>query len=220
MFPLLNSFMKKILLIAFLLLQISVYSQNNTQWSFGIEFSTDNISFSAERDGIDYIEMEGANAVEVEFDQNNYSLGLTTNYYFGEKLAVSSGFLYSNKDFTGTYNDCILCNVHSFSIPEIIEQRFLVVPISVNYSLLTGKLKPVINGGLKNNVEIKNDLDKLSKGYFLEAFLGATIYYEIIKNLEAGIGYNYQAAISDLYKTDEFNLRTNSFSFRINYLFK
>ena len=30
---------------------------------------------------------------------------------------------------------------------------------------------------------------------------------------------NYQAAISDLYKTDEFNLRTNSFSFRINYLF-
>ncbi|SFG24861.1 Outer membrane protein beta-barrel domain-containing protein [Salegentibacter agarivorans] len=212
--------MKKILLIAFLLLQISVYSQNNTQWSFGIEFSTDNISFSDERDGIDYIGMEGANAVVVKFDQNNYSLGLTTNYYFGEKLAVSSGFLYSNKDFTGTYNDCILCNVHSSSIPEIIEQRFLVVPISINYSLLTGKLKPVINGGLKNNFAIKNDLDTISKGYFLEAFLGATIYYEIIKNLEAGIGYNYQAAISDFYKTDEFNLRTNSFSFRINYLFK
>lgn len=219
MFPLINSFMKKILLIAFLLLQISVYSQNNPRWSFGIEYSTDNLFFSDERAGIDYIQMKGANALEVEFDQSNYSLGLTTNYYFGEKLAVSSGFLYSKKDFTGTYNDCILCNVLSSSIPEIIQQRFLVVPISINYSLLTGKLKPVIIGGLKNNFEIKNDLDTISKGYFLEAFIGASIYYEFIKKLEAGIGYNYQAAISDLYKTDEFNLRTNSFSFRINYLF-
>ena len=77
MFPLINSFMKKILLIAFLLLQISVYSQNNTQWSFGLEFSTDNLSFSDDGDRTDYIVTDGnINGYAVEFDKKTTVLEL------------------------------------------------------------------------------------------------------------------------------------------------
>ncbi len=222
MLPLINSFMKKILLIAFLLLQISVYSQNNTQWSFGLEFSTDNLSFSRDGDRTDYIVTDGnINGYAVEFDKNNYSFGITADYFIQQSLGLSSGILYANKDLMGTYN-CATCDkFYSFpiSVSQTLKQRFLTIPISINYNFSKGKLKPIVEGGLNNNFEIENDLDTISKGYFLEVFIGASIYYEFIENLEAGMGYNYQAAISDLYKTDEFNLRTNSFSFRINYLF-
>ena len=128
MFPLINSFMKKILLIALLLLQISVYSQNNTQWSFGIEFSTDNLSFSDDGDRTDYIVTDGnINGYAVEFDKKNYSFGITADYFIQESLGLSSGILYANKDLMGTYN-CATCdNFYSFpiSVSETLKQRFL-----------------------------------------------------------------------------------------------
>ncbi|TDN89440.1 outer membrane protein with beta-barrel domain [Salegentibacter sp. 24] len=214
--------MKKILHITFLLLQITVHSQNNSQWSIGIEFSTDNLSFSGDGDRNDYIVTDGnINGYAVEFDKKNYSFGISADYFIQENFGLSSGILYANKDLIGTYS-CATCDYSGsflISVSETLKQRFLTIPISITYSFLKGKLKPIVEGGLKNNFEIANDLDTISKGYFLEAFIGASIYYEFIKNLEGGIGYNYQAAISDLYKTDEFNLRTNSFYLRINYLF-
>lgn len=209
--------MKKVLLLSFLLLQISVYAQHNTPWSFGIEFSIDNLSVSNDSGGMDNILMEGGNAYEIKLDQNNYSLGVTTNYYFTEKLSISSGILYANKDFTGTYYACFLCNILTTTPPETIEQRFLVVPVSFNYSLLRGKLKPILTGGFKNNFEVKNNIRIKSKGYFLETFLGASVNYDFFENLETGIGYKYQVAITHLYKSDKFKLRTNSFFLKINY---
>lgn len=212
--------MKKTLLITFLLLQFNLYSQNTSPWNIGIEFSTDNISFSDDIDGIDYILTDGVNGYEgIEYDQNNYTLGLTTNYFLGNKWGLSSGILYSNKDFTGSYR-CIYCNIYDTSNPEIIEQMFLVVPISINYSLLTGKLKLVLESGFKNNFEIQNNAQGTSKGYFLEAFIGASINYEFTANLTAGLGYNYQTAITDLYNSDEYYLRTSSFPLQLNYALK
>ncbi len=212
--------MKKILLISFLLFQFSLYSQNTSQWNIGIEFSTDNISFSEDTDGIDYILTEGANGYDgIEYDQKNYTLGLTTNYFLGEKWGISSGILYSNKDFKGDYG-CIFCNMVRVPNPEIIEQRFLVVPIAINYSLLTGKLKPILEGGIKNNFEIQNNARGKSNGYFLEAFVSASINYGFTEYLSAGIGYNYQTAITDLYSSNEYNLTTRGFLFQINYALK
>lgn len=213
--------MKKILLITFLLLQVSVHSQNNSQWSIGIEFSKDKLSFSGDGDRNDYIVTDGnINGYAVKFDKRNYSFGISADYFIQENLGLSSGILYANKDLIGTYS-CATCHSRSYpiSVSETLKQRFLTIPLSIHYNFLKGKLKPIVEGGLNNNFEIENDLDTISKGYFLEAFIGASIYYEFIKNLEAGVGYNYQAAISDLYKTDEFNLRTNSFYLRVNYLF-
>ncbi len=213
--------MKKILLITFLLLQFSLYSQNTSHWNIGIEFSIDNISFSEEIDGKDYILTEGSSTgyEGIDYDQNNYTLGLTIRHFFGEKLGISSGILYSNKDFTGAYT-CVVCNAFTAPTPEIIEQRFLVVPVSIFYSLLPGKLKPILESGFKNNFEIQNNAQGKSKGYFLEAFIGGSINYGFTENLTAGIGYNYQTAITDLYKTDGYNLRTSSFLLQINYALK
>lgn len=211
--------MKKTLPLLFLLIHFSFYAQNDSNWNIGVEYSIDDLSVSDDRNGIDYLITDGnINGYAIEWNKSNYSFGLTTNYMILEKFSLSSGILYSNKDFIGTYN-CATCDFFE-SFPETIEQRFITLPISIDYTILSGKLKPILKGGFKNNLEIKNDLEEKSKGYFLEAFIGASVYYGFSENWNAGIGYNYQTALSDLYETDEFNLRTNSFFLQINYNLK
>lgn len=214
--------MKKILLITFLLFQLSIYAQDNSKWNIGIEYSIDKLSIDNGQNN-DFLVTEGnINGYGIEFDKNNYTLGLITKFFFNEKVSLSSGLLYSNKDFTGTYS-CGTCDyIGTFPgySPETLKQRFIVIPASIDYNFQIGNLKPVLKAGFKNNIEINNDLKEQSKGYFLEAFFGVLVNYEISNTWDIGVGYNYQTALSDLYKTDEYNLRTNSFNLQINYRIK
>ncbi|RPD90074.1 hypothetical protein EGM88_15765 [Aureibaculum marinum] len=214
--------MKKTLLILFLLFQLSIYAQDNSKWNIGIEYSLDKLSIDNGQYN-DFLVTEGnINGYGIEFDKNNYSLGLITQFFFNEKISVSSGFLYSNKDFTGTYS-CGTCDyIGTFPgySPETIKQRFIVIPASIDYSFQIGNLNPILKAGFKNNIEINNNLKEQSKGYFLEAFMGFLMNYGISNTWNIGVGYNYQTALSDLYKTDEYKLRTNSFYLQINYRIK
>lgn len=212
--------MKKLVFLPFLVIQVSSYTQNDSNWNVGFEFSIEDLSIDTGGNNAYLVTHGNVNGYGVEFDKINYSLGLTTNYMLSKNIGLSSGILYSNKDFTGTFNCASCLSIRPLPFQETIEQRFLTVPVAVNYTFLTGKLKPFLQGGFKNNIEIKNDLEAQSNGYFLEAFFGASLYYEFVKNWNLGIGYNYQTALSDLYKTDDFNLRTNSFFLRINYKLK
>lgn len=215
--------MKKLLLLSFLLIQNGLYAQNISKWNLGLEFSWDQLGLAEGIYRSDYIVTLGtATGYNVDFDQFNYSLGLKGQYKFNERLGLSTGLLYSNKDFTGAF-DCSVCSVDSGSKitgPRIIEQQFLSIPLSLDYSLSTGRLRPVLTGGFRNNIEAKNDLEEYSNGYFLEGFLGASLHYDLADKLNVRIGYRYQTALSDLYKTDEFNLRSNSVFLEVNYLLK
>ncbi len=213
--------MKKILLISLLLLQISVYAQNNSKWNVGIEYSIDDLSIDNGNNN-DYLVTQGnINGYGIELDKSNYSFGLKSQYFINRKIGLSTGVLFSNKDLTGTFN-CATCEPTDFPTysPETIKQRFIVVPLSIDYIFFNGNLKPIIRAGFKNNLEIDNDLKEQSKGYFLEAFLGALINYKLLDIWNLGIGYNYQTALTDLYKTDEYNLRTNNFYIQISYNIK
>ena len=210
--------MRKILLITFLLLQFEIYAQSNSKWNVGIEYSIDNLSID-NGEYNDYLVTQGnINGYGIEFNKNNYTLGLTTQFFINEKVSLSSGLLFSNKDFTGIFN-CVTCEPTYFPIysPERIKQRFLVIPASIDYNFQIGNLKPILKAGFKNNIEINNDLKEQSKGYFLEAFFGVLMNYEILDIWNIGIGYNYQTALSDLYKTDEYNLKSNSFYLQIKF---
>ena len=214
--------MKKTLLITFLLFQLNFYAQDNSKWKIGIEYSMDKLSIDNGQNN-DFLVTEGnINGYGIEFDKNNHTLGVITQFLFNEKVSLSSGLLYSNKDFTGTYS-CGTCDfIGTFPgySPETLKQRFLVIPASIDYNFQLGNLKPILKAGFKNNIEINNDLKEQSKGYFLEAFFGVLMNYEILETWNIGVGYNYQIALTDLYKTDEYNLRANSFYLQINYRIK
>lgn len=214
--------MKKTLLITFLLFQLNFYAQDISKWKIGIEYSMDKLSIDNGQNN-DFLVTEGnINGYGIEFDKNNHTLGVITQFLFNEKVSLSSGLLYSNKDFTGTYS-CGTCDfIGTFPgySPETLKQRFLVIPASIDYNFQLGNLTPILKAGFKNNIEINNDLKEQSKGYFLEAFFGVLMNYEILETWNIGVGYNYQTALTDLYKTDEYNLRANSFYLQINYRIK
>ena len=200
------------------MLQWSIYAQDNPKWNVGIEYSFDDLSLDNGQNN-DYLVTQGnINGYGIEFDKNNYTIGLTTQYFLNKKVSLSSGILYSNKDFSGTFN-CATCDFFE-SFPETIKQRFIVIPLSIDYNFKLGNLKPILKAGFNNNIETDNDLKEQSKGYFLEAFFGILMNYEIIDNWHIGVGYNYQTSLTELYKTDEYNLRTNSFYLQINYRIK
>ncbi|WP_282072439.1 outer membrane beta-barrel protein [Polaribacter atrinae] len=201
---------------------MSFYAQESSKWKIGIEYSMDKLSIDNGQNN-DFLVTEGnINGYGIEFDKNNHTIGVITQFLFNEKISVSSGLLYSNKDFTGTYS-CGTCDfIGTFPgySPETLKQRFLVIPISIDYNFQLGNLEPILKAGFKSNIEIDNDLKQQSKGYFLEAFVGVLINYEILETWNIGVGYNYQTALTDLYKSDNYNLRTNSFYLQINYHIK
>ncbi|WP_186755935.1 outer membrane beta-barrel protein [Echinicola salinicaeni] len=215
--------MKKLLLLSFFLIQNGLYAQNISKWRMGITFSVDQLNLAEGTYQSDYLVTLGtATGYRVDFDQFNYSLGFTGQYKFNDRLGLSTGLLYSNKDFTGAF-DCSVCSVKPESKitgPRIIEQQFLSIPLSLDYSLSEGRLRPVLTGGFRNNIETKNDLEEYSEGYFLEGFLGASLNYDLAEKFNAGIGYRYQTALSDLYKTDDFKLRSHSVFLQVNYLLR
>ena len=213
--------MKKIFLILFLLLRLNTYAQENQKWNLGIVYSVENLTIDNGQNN-DYLVTQGnINGYGIEFDKNNYTLGLTIQFFINKKISLSTGLLYSNKDFSGTFN-CATCDPTSYPIysPETIKQRFLVIPTSIDYNFRFGNLKPILRTGFKNNIGVDNDLKEQSKGYFLEAFFGVLMNYEILETWNIGVGYNYQTTFTDLYKTDEYNLRANSLYLQINFQIK
>ncbi len=207
------------------LFTLNISAQNNAKWNIGAEYSVDNLSVQS---GNNYlITNENYNGTPIQLDKDNYSFGITSSYLIKEKISLSSGILYSNKDLTRRYN-CGGCDyigigtgnsigTLQYNPPIETKQRFLVIPIGINYKFLTGKFKPTISGGFKNNFLVKSDLKEDSKKYFLETFIGASVYYNLFRKWEAGIGYKYQVGLTDVYKNDEFRLKANSVFFKINY---
>lgn len=212
--------MKNFLIIALILIQTIAFGQNAQKWRLGIKTSIENLSISRNNYGQKYIRTdESINGYSVKFDQKNYSIGLRAKYSLKEKLDLSSGISYSNKDFSGRYN-CATCDFIGIFPETTIEQRFLTIPLSIEYLFLKGKFKPALEGGFENNFKLKNNIKKISNNYFLEAYLGVSINYALMEKWILNVGYNYQKSISHLYKTDESELRTNSFFLRISYLLK
>lgn len=149
----------------------------------------------------------------------NYNFGIKSMYAVNEKVMISSGILYSNKDFSGTLT-CDTCQFFADSFPVLIKQRFLNIPISLIYKIVDRKIKPNIEIGMNNNIEIDNDLERLSNKYFLEGFIGASFLYQFNENWNIVLGYKYQTALTDLYKSDKFNLNTNCIVLKLNYNIK
>ena len=67
--------------MSFMLLQLNIYAQDNTKWNLGLEYSLDDLSLDNGQNN-DYLVTKG-NIIGygIEFDKNNYTVGLTTQYF-------------------------------------------------------------------------------------------------------------------------------------------
>ncbi|MCB0462225.1 MAG: outer membrane beta-barrel protein [Flavobacteriaceae bacterium] len=205
--------MKNTLLFLLFFVGFNLYSQTGSKWQFGIEFSLDYLS------NVDFLAIEEQSefGYSIDFNKTNFSFGITSRHSLNQGFTISSGILYSNKDFSGTLDCNDPCEFVAINSPELLKQRFINIPMSLVYKISDTTIKPNIEIGINNNIEIKNDVEVESNSYFLEGFIGVSFLYQFNTNWNIGLGYKYQTALTNLYKSDKFNLNTSSIVLNFNY---
>ena len=213
--------MKKVTAILFILIVTNLCAQQESNWKLGIEVSEDNLS------GENYVVTSGfISGYTIGYTERNYSIGILSGFNLNERVTISSGLFFSNKNVSGA----IICNTCDV-IPVLIKQQYLSVPVSVSYGILKSRLRPHLKLGFINNISLINELENSneyfsSNGYFLEGFAGVSLSYKLGKNWDAEIGYNYRTAITSVYKETlvgdytRNKLATNSLTIGIKYILK
>ncbi|RUA12754.1 MAG: hypothetical protein DSY82_00425 [Flavobacteriia bacterium] len=213
--------MKKITVILFFCITTNLYAQQESNWKLGIEISEDNLS------GENYVNTSGfISGYKISYTDLNFSIGILSEFNLNERITLSSGLFFSNKNLSGA----IICNTCDV-IPTLIKQQYLSVPVSVSYGILKSRLIPHLKFGFINNISLINELDNRndyfsSNGYFLEGFAGLSLSYKLGKNSEIEIGYNYRTALTTMYKETSIGdftrnrLITNSLSIGVKYFLK
>ena len=213
--------MKKVTTALFFFITTNLYAQQESNWKLGLEISEDNLS------GENYVITSGfISGYTIAYTERNYSIGILSGFNLNERVTLSSGLFFSNKNVSGA----IICNTCDV-IPELIKQQYLSVPVSVSYGVLKSRLRPHLKLGFINNISLINELDNSngyfsSKEYFLEGFAGLSLSYTLGKNWEAEIGYNYRTALTTMYKETSVGdytrnkLTTNSLVIGMKYVLK
>jgi Outer membrane protein beta-barrel domain len=213
--------MKKVTATLFILITTSLYAQQESNWKLGLEISEDNLS------GENYVITSGIiSGYTIAYTELNYSIGILSGFNLNERVTLSSGLFFSNKNVSGA----IICNTCDV-IPTLIKKQYLSVPFSVSYGILKSRLRPHLKLGFINNISLINELDISneyfsSNGYFLEGFAGLSFSYKLGKNWEAEIGYNYRTALTTMYKETSVGdytrnrLATNSLAIVMKYVLK
>ncbi len=206
--------MKHTLTLLLLLVHVIAFAQseeNYSKWSYGIEYSRDNIKIPGIRSRIQTICYPSGVCIQNRFDAQNYTLGLQFAYSMHEKFKLETALLYSNKDN----------NEYS-----LIKKRYLTIPISINFTAFSiGKFKAFARGGTKFNFKVEggNSYSQQNDDFFSEVFFGASLSYQVLKNLNVEAGYNYHLLGSLLVNpTDDkyTNRKTHGCFIRLNKKFK
>ncbi len=233
--------MKHILTLLLLLAHVVAFAQNeenNSKWSYGIEYSRDNIEIPKRIKFVVFSHSPIGTPSEIEFESikfnnTNYTFGLQFAYSIHKKFNLETALLYSNKD----YNVNVYSDKNKNVIGSLIKQRYLTIPISISLTAFSiGKFKAFARGGTKFNFNIKydedenfsrsffsQDLDRIYNKPFSEIFFGASLSYQVFRNLNVEAGYNYHALASNLFGpvvNEYLDRKTHSCFIRLNKKFK
>ncbi len=205
--------MKHAITLLLLLVHVVAFAQseeNNSKWSYGIEYSRDDIKIPGYRPRIETICYSSGVCIQNRFYAQNYTLGLQFAYSFYEIFNLETALLYSNKDRMNS---------------SLAKKRYLTIPISINFTAFSiGKFKTIARGGTKFNFKVQ-DSESFSQDddFFSEVFFGASLSYQILKNLNVEAGYNYHLLASVLLSPavdDYTNRKTHGYFIRLNKKFK
>tara|TARA_Y100000588_G_scaffold266823_1_gene281856 strand:- start:286 stop:948 length:663 start_codon:yes stop_codon:yes gene_type:complete len=220
--------MKNTITCLLLLISTLAFSQQG-QIQFGINYSEDNIA------GSDYLITDGnANGYSLSNREHNYTLGLSFQYGFSENFSLITGVNYNSKDVKGGYN-CATCYYNDlvitnyFVIPVRMKQRYLAIPIIVQFAPLQTRLYPTIHAGIVNNFSVENEFEN-EQSYLQEGQFGLGVGYKITKHLNVELQYAYRTAFTKVYQDldvqpaytdyEPNKLNTNSIGLRVNYILK
>lgn len=211
---------------AFILLLCLISLQSiaqNQRIKVGFQYTQDNIS------GENFVSDNDNSVGERIFrDEYNYSIGFTTTLLTNSNFSFKSGLLYSNKDLKSIYL-CPSCLSIGIPTPDFIKQRFISVPIQLNFRAKEYRISPVFEAGLISNFGLSEGVE-FSRDNFLEASFSLGMAYAISESFDIQLSYFNRSAISAIYDSSvgkepsdpEYKpnrLKTEGFSVNVLYSF-
>lgn len=199
-----------IVVAAILMIASSAYGQvatyNNLEqsklqlglfYSYNQNISSDNITLRQET------------GFRNDYDQFNFTVGLTALYYLNNNFALRSGASYANRSFSGTF----YCNVCIFAPPgpqqEKIELQFIQVPIAIRYYPYNQKIGVFGEVGIFNQFMInKPALKRLKEHiYSVSAILAAGLKYRFNYGFTAQLSVKYTDSLSEIFKNADYSYK-------------
>jgi hypothetical protein len=191
------------------------------------------ITYSADRQYLpDEIRTTSLNRYyDVKPANNNFTAGITTEIALLSRLSVRTGLLYSNRDFTG-YFACYMCLYEqgNILIPklETIRQRYLDVPLSARFYLISGRLNLFGDAGLVGNFLIQNgtkveqhEMYQVNSNDFLLSWEGGIgTSYSLNKHIDVSLAAVYRSSLTEYIPKDEMQIRSFGVVGGLAYKFK
>jgi hypothetical protein len=218
--------MKKLCILFFIATSTVVVAQN-------VSLKNIAITYSADRQYLpDEISKASLNRYkDVKPGNNNFTAGTTVEVGLLSRLSVRTGLLYSNRDFTG-YFVCYMCYYEEGNPPipklETIKQRYLDVPLSARFYLISGRLKLFGDAGLVGNFLIENETKVErhemyqinSKDFLLSWEGGIGTSYSLNKHIDVSLAAVYRSSLTEYIPKDEMQIRSFGVVGGLAYKFK
>ena len=137
-------------------------------------------------------------------ENNNFTTGISINRTMTDRWVVGAGLSFSNKT-SGKVLDCPVCNTDTNDFvasgaSEKEQLHYLSVPITVGYAITQTRFRPIIKGGLVNNVLLTGEPTE-GRGYLLELFAGIDLQYRATPRISALLGLQIRKATTSMFKT-------------------
>ncbi len=195
--------MKKLLLLVLCLaFSFATYSQivkssEKGTVRVGLQYAYDE-NRSSERIAFDQYSGYGA-----DYDQPNYSVGLTLDYSITNRFMLLSGINYSDKSLTGTYY-CAVCDFAIPPTPEVIELQFIEVPVIARYYLLRARLGIFGEAGIGNLFAISNEMDFKEENHIINGKIGGGIEYSFLDRYAAHLAVDYAQNLTRVFENADY----------------
>ncbi|MFC4873786.1 outer membrane beta-barrel protein [Negadavirga shengliensis] len=179
--------------------------------------------------GSDRIYIQEGIGYHRDFNQFNFTTGISMEYFVKERFSLNSGLAYSNRDFT-IEPFCYLCTslpqallIDTFRIPyETVKLRSLEIPLTGRYYFTRSKFSLFGEGGLVNQIVLEKQhtiwadtWPIIARNYALSGRVAAGTEYKAGKNLGIQFSAEYTRYITNLYTSADYDYSVLGFSWGV-----
>lgn len=216
--------MKVIAAIVTCLVCLSAFSQNSSKFqlsSLNGYFSYD--QYIGSNQSFYPIRFEETNYTgnSFEYAHHNFSTGVLARFSLGTKLGLETGAVYSKKDFESLYY-CHICDLWLLET-IIVPNRYLEIPLLVNYKLIDKKWKLAVSTGIRNSFKINKTPELLQhldmRNYSVSLQAGMEVTSLISRQFGISLGSYYTQSLINPIKDKALKYKAVNIQLGVNYFF-
>ncbi len=203
--------MNKLSLLSLILLVVIVPTYGQSISSHKGNISIDIFhSFDQNMSGVSmsYKGQNPAWVYENDYNRVNYTIGISSLYYFMNDFALRSGVSYANRNFSNRYY-CAVCMTDILPPVRNITLKFVQVPIGIRYYPYNHKIGFFAEIGILNQFLVNKPQINNLKGnsYSLSDIISAGAVYNFSYGFSFQIATKYSNGLSDIFKKADYSYK-------------